>query len=383
MNDSSETKLGQWQKKLEPFVTFEDLEELEEMVSEKEEDLELMYSSLVEGEAKNAIRLKNANTRNIILLGRTRAGKSTVLQTMKNPFIFARECKLFSQTKDPKLYSFTMEWMSESDVPVNYNINVIDTPGLFEVRPGGEARRPDDEIKHLIAKCLEFEITRLHCLFFVCSFQGGVNSEDVAAINQLNAMFKGANKQFHLLVTRNEGKSGFRQKKLEADIRAIPELQEFFANGVQVFFIGALDFDDYDVPAIDAVKNKCLNLQGQRTKLYNHIFASSQFCHITDMEVFKQHHRDIDSMRDELQRATEAFVAFQGEAEQVDRMRKELKIKSEAFGTAVSKVARATGQSRVQLYNDSVNQAREAIEPGYIKRTEEQQASEQAACAEN
>lgn len=82
--------------------------------------------------------------------------------------LFPTELCLFSQTKSPNLYSFTVETSTDSG-PMNYNISIMDTPGLFE-KTLDKTERNNLLIKETISKCLHFEIRWLHCLFlFVLS----------------------------------------------------------------------------------------------------------------------------------------------------------------------------------------------------------------------
>jgi len=295
------------------------------------------------------IVLKDAMTRNIIFLGRTRSGKSQTLKTLKDPFRFNTELSLFSETTVPSLHSFTMEYSpGPTQSPVNYNFNIMDTPGLFEQSVEMSQARNNELIKSTITKCLEFEITKIHAIFFVCSFTGGINMQDVDSIIQLNELFKGAGKTVSLLVTRCEGKLHKARLALEAQIRAISQLKDFFTqNDVKIFFMGTLDTDDYENGAVDAVRQKLNNILVLRTSLYQHFFQSQEECHITELDFFKREKQNLDELRSQVTQLQQKIETFQGTVEEKEKIQKELDLSTTKLSNTVSMISRLTGQQDI------------------------------------
>jgi len=347
----------------------------EDFEMDLEEKQALIHSYLKKKAEGNAIVLKQAQTRNIIFLGRTRSGKvdvslstvivlrfvslvfsylvkkknhqtgkSTALRVLKEPFKFVDQISLFSITKHPCLYSFTVEYKNGEEV-FNFNINIMDTPGLFEKRLDSQERN-NEMIKDTISQCLEFEITKLHALFFVCSFESGIHQQDIDSILEMNRLFKGADKAFCLLVTRSETKMKKKRDALEQEIRSIPELKEFFSNpNVKIFFAGALNCDDFDNGAYDSVQRNLFNILALRTELYRHIFESQQECHVTDLELYREQKLSLSAMKAKVEELTKEVLSYQGSEEEKAKLKTQLAAETKKLKGVVAMVGRVTGQN--------------------------------------
>jgi len=245
------------------------------------------------------------------------------------------------------MFSFTVEVRGQDvrDKEINYNINIMDTPGLFERLIVDADTRNNELIKATISKCLEFEITKLHGLFFVCSFTGGINKEDIDSILQMNKLFAGADKAFSLLVTHCEAKMHEKRDALEAQIRKIPQLQSFFENpNVKIFFFGALSIDDMDNGAFDSVKRNLTNILVLRTALYKHIFSSSDPCHITELEFYKEQKQKVALLQQHVEEQTKQLIVYQGSEEEKNFLRSELQAKTRELREAARVINSVTGQ---------------------------------------
>jgi len=183
----------------------------------------------------------------------------------------------------------------------SFYLNIIDTPGLFERSDAEGVARRNEVIKELILECLQMEFATLHTLFFVCAFDEGILKEDIETIVDLNQTLQGAGKAVSLLVTRCEKKSRKKRSQMEAEIRAIPELKEFFSNPqVGIFFAGALPCDDYESGMFDSVRISIDNILEMRADIYQHIFAAAEGCPLLDLEVVQAQAREIADMRKEI-----------------------------------------------------------------------------------
>eukprot|EP01087_Luapelamoeba_hula_P022097 TRINITY_DN784_c0_g1_i4.p1 TRINITY_DN784_c0_g1~~TRINITY_DN784_c0_g1_i4.p1 ORF type:complete len:529 (-),score=128.63 TRINITY_DN784_c0_g1_i4:255-1841(-) len=192
---------------------------------------------------------RNIHHRNVILVGRSRAGKSMLLEVLKDPFQVAPPVSFYAQTKEPFVRSLLVSHCKsvakahKKGEPIpRYLVRVVDTPGLFERRANAEdgsqssgdddawkeSARSNAEIRKLVFSLVQRECREINLICMVCSFEAGVSAEDVRAIEQLVKEFQGANFQFVLLVTRCERKRPAKRKELEAQIRAVPELRTIF-----------------------------------------------------------------------------------------------------------------------------------------------------------
>ena len=106
----------------------------------------------------NEYSLIETEQRNVIFLGKTRSGKTTAVGVMKDPCYVPETYSLFSGTVNTKFQSFSIKDCRTGSVK-QYTINIIDTPGVFEVKEKDKQheRRDDDEIVGVITDCLRNE----------------------------------------------------------------------------------------------------------------------------------------------------------------------------------------------------------------------------------
>eukprot|EP01087_Luapelamoeba_hula_P017444 TRINITY_DN54_c0_g1_i1.p1 TRINITY_DN54_c0_g1~~TRINITY_DN54_c0_g1_i1.p1 ORF type:complete len:416 (+),score=103.93 TRINITY_DN54_c0_g1_i1:45-1250(+) len=305
---------------------------------------------------ENNISLSDADSRNVILLGRARAGKSTVLGVMKKPTWIPDQLSLWAGTQVPLMHSFTVEYDK-----FNYNINIMDTPGMFEHNLGNKVVRSAEVIKGMITRCLELEVTLVHCFFFVCSFTAGINQDDINAVIELNKLFQGADSVFHLLITRSEGRTD--RDHIERQVRSIPELAEFFANpSVKVFFSGALDRDDFLMGSVDTIEAKSRNILEMRDVLYKHIRDAKVPARLRDMKVFKDMQSDVDALYDQVNGLVEELeTSPPDDAEQLKSKKNELSTLTLQMQAVFGTLARVTGSQQINAKIQELANRAEAL----------------------
>jgi GTPase SAR1 family protein len=205
----------------------------------------------------------NVVTRNIVMIGRTRSGKSTFKKFLVNPTIVAENMTIFSDTKVPEINSFllyqpelfqhnasnVLREDGEHERSVSpIVLNIMDTPGLFESRDDGDQSRTNKEILKLIEDCMKREICQYHAIFFCASLDTGSNKEDLDSFMIIrNFLGKDVTKHACLIITRCESKTEQQRTALLEEMRRQTQYREmidFFKGGV--FFSGALNFDDYN-----------------------------------------------------------------------------------------------------------------------------------------
>jgi len=138
-----------------------------------EDDIKALLYEIRSG---NPYSLEETQTRNILIVGRTRSGKSTAVGILKDPCHEPKEMSIFSDTVDPKYQSFALDDKVKN---IKYTINVIDTPGLKEVKQIGVDARNDSVILNTINYCLKNEITKINLLLIFISFELGVTNDDL------------------------------------------------------------------------------------------------------------------------------------------------------------------------------------------------------------
>jgi len=210
-----------------------------------------------------------------------------VFKVLKQMNYISGFTSIFSDTQDPRLHSFTV-CLNKGQVETNYNLNIIDTPGLFEQKIDSDKVRNNDILKKTIFKCLEYEITRINAIFFVCSFDQGINVQDLMAMKEFLDLFSGAEESICLLITRAESYTEERKSMMIKEIlqhEALKDIVELIKN--KIFFTGSIKYTDYDAGALDAVQRDCKSVYYMRKTIYDYIFAKESFCQLNDLNFFK------------------------------------------------------------------------------------------------
>eukprot|EP01091_Cochliopodium_minus_P001405 TRINITY_DN11275_c0_g1_i1.p1 TRINITY_DN11275_c0_g1~~TRINITY_DN11275_c0_g1_i1.p1 ORF type:complete len:334 (+),score=81.51 TRINITY_DN11275_c0_g1_i1:64-1065(+) len=164
---------------------------------------------------------------NVLIMGKTGVGKSTLYKLLTNPDQDPEKSTLFSHTIKPLFSHFTFSASNKLTVA----LNLIDTPGLREKTKDDKAEsRNDETLMHIIMQCVEREITTLHALIICISTEQRLTQDDEIAINLILKAFReeGNDNDIPIIicVTRAEDKSEtwFKEKILE--IRQVPFLKD-------------------------------------------------------------------------------------------------------------------------------------------------------------
>ncbi|CAF1375026.1 unnamed protein product [Adineta steineri] len=186
-------------------------------------------------------KVRKVEQKNILLIGRTRTGKSTIKRVLVNPTVVTEEMTLASQTKEATFESFVID--------DNHTVlNIIDTPGLFERGTDVQKVQDNAAILKTIERCIEREITKFHLVAFCASFESGINEDDVKSIKALiDFLGPDVSKNSCLVVTRCESKNTEQLQNLKNEIKSdihFKPLAGYFKQGV--FFFGALDRDSWN-----------------------------------------------------------------------------------------------------------------------------------------
>jgi hypothetical protein len=117
------------------------------------------------------------------------------------------------------------------------------------VRRVSEGKGRDNRfIRQCINKCLENEITRVHCVLIFLTVQGGINVQDVESIETFLADFGSKDIRTCLVITHAEDFSQERMNKVVKELNEYPRacklLQE---HQVHILFSGCVDPEKYTV----------------------------------------------------------------------------------------------------------------------------------------
>jgi len=180
------------------------------------------------------LKLKEAESRNILVIGATRSGKTTLMKLLTDPsYINEKRKTLFSETIEARLNNFVTENNS-----TNYILNIIDTPGLFEITAKTEKARTNEEITSVIMDCLRNEITKINKIFFVFSKELGLSAANVETINLFLEKYPIFALKCTLIVTHCENEETNDLLALEEELRksgitGIPEMNILFSGCIE------------------------------------------------------------------------------------------------------------------------------------------------------
>eukprot|EP01084_Bolivina_argentea_P194628 333958_1 len=102
--------------------------------------------------------LVKAEVRNIIFAGKSRSGKSTLIEVLKDVNHSPKEMDILAGTQAASLATFTMESKQQNK---NLHFNIMDTPGLYERQLDPKNERTNEVILDIIKKCIDLEITKI------------------------------------------------------------------------------------------------------------------------------------------------------------------------------------------------------------------------------
>ena len=182
-----------------------------------------------------------AKSKNIMLIGRSRTGKSTIKMLLVNPTAVPEDLELKSGTKDPLFETFHIQ-------ETGTVLNIIDTPGLFERGKKEDGIRDNEMILKTIKICVNREITKFHFICFCASITSGINQQDIESLKILTQFLgRDLSRNSCLIVTHCESKNEQQRKSIREQLSAdahFVDIASFFKLGI--FFSGSINRDDYN-----------------------------------------------------------------------------------------------------------------------------------------
>jgi len=224
----------------------------------------------------NRHRLEISSVRNVMIVGKSRSGKSTAVGVLKDPTHEAETMSIFAESSGPRFQSFSLS--DTKDDAVNYILNIIDTPGLHEEGRPGDVERTDESILKSISFCLKNEITKIHMLVICVSAFQGLAKEEVAVFTQYIDAFYHKDVPIVICVTRAEGKTEKEKAKMVEEFQQHRYFGPLLNRGnVFVEFMGCVD-EGILTTATDEeqLKKMYKNVYKLRTKLLLDIFAAER-----------------------------------------------------------------------------------------------------------
>ena len=204
--------------------------------------------------------------KHILLIGRTRTGKTTFKQMLKDPKRIPDEPSLISTTKDFIDDTFDVSYS-------NLTLTVVDSEGLFNQRTRTDGPASiDDDLNRIKTFCLTKGITEFHLVCFCVSFESGINNQDLEAIVRFQEHF-GPDFAQHLcmIINRCESKNTEQRARLRTELEQDAYFNDVVGQfGKGIYFSGALKRDDWNRGS-DALISQFQNICDYRRQLLDMI----------------------------------------------------------------------------------------------------------------
>lgn len=219
-------------------------------------------------------------TRNVILMGRSRTGKTTMAHVLGNAAFFPKDLALFSETKSVEFHPVATTVMKNGVV---YAINIVDTPGMYDQVDSQGKRISNQYIIDITKTCMTEDMTHIHCFAFVFNLHNGINTDDIRSMVEVKNNYPGVKDHIILLLTHCEESSseklqGLVDQFFKHETVVKNGLKEYFGN--RVFYMGCLRTQLKDNPNEEAAAQQITNIMEMRNKFLNFIFEKKSYYNI-------------------------------------------------------------------------------------------------------
>jgi len=241
----------------------------------------------------NEFEFVETDVRNCLLCGRTRSGKTTTMGVLKDPCFSPEKASIFSETQNPKFVSFAINNRNDTIVQ-KYTISIIDSPGLFEVKDKEhiDAERTNEVIAQTIARCLENEITNIHCMIMFVTFEAGINRDDIESMKLFLDLFGGSGVSVALCVTHADKHADSWRNSIKEQILRHPELSILLEKEkMPIMFMGCVDTTDKLYSSEEDLTEDYKNVYEMRKDMLQFIFAAKEKKPLNQMKVAKKKDR--------------------------------------------------------------------------------------------
>ncbi|CAF3969179.1 unnamed protein product [Rotaria sp. Silwood1] len=286
-------------------------------------------------EEANKYKFLTCVPRTVVLIGRTRTGKTTMRNVIENPMHISEPFTLKSHTKEVSIKCIAAYLQHENQV---HNINIIDTPGFYDrvtakaaaaknggkqqtqrqnttktslmkdeplsptpvgnspptrtgrafwmLRNSPDAGTDDDaplsneDISAYIDKCIYNDITQIHVFAFVFTLgTQGINAQDLQTMQYFKRKYPQLSKHFALIITHCEELGEANMKQLVKQFFEDKEVRETQLEGyfnLGVHFMGSIRNESLKEGSRDEVGRQMINVLDMREKFIKFLFAQNQ-----------------------------------------------------------------------------------------------------------
>jgi len=181
-------------------------------------------------EELGGLRVEVINTVNVLLMGKTKNGKSTLLKTLISPRFRCAQ-SFYSQTRNPHIVKLCGTFHNNESLQVT----ILDTPGLKEHLSEKTIQRADEVLFDLVIKCIFNGITSLNLICLVYR-AGNMTPEDVQVLESIIDHFPESFKDITaLIITHADHLSMAERKNHEDQVKNdqnLKKVMEFCGKGI-------------------------------------------------------------------------------------------------------------------------------------------------------
>jgi len=195
-------------------------------------------------EAYAGYYLEEARPINVLLLGMTLTGKTSIVKAFINPK-YSKAPTGFSDTRSPTLYPLIL--YDEATCKL-YQLNIIDTPGLCEIRANHDEIRNNHQIFSLIKRFTEQNIGFINCICIVLQ-AGFILHSNLEAVDEC-IDFCGIkfSENTMIVMTHADKYNSTKLHEFHDELRKHPKTQKCFNYcKLGIYDTGILDHDELQI----------------------------------------------------------------------------------------------------------------------------------------
>jgi GTPase Era involved in 16S rRNA processing len=201
--------------------------------------------------------------KNILIIGRSRTGKTTLANMLGSSLHICPDMNLFSGTRS----NTTRELVAlDNKKKILYNLTVLDTPGLFDRTKIGEGKLSNDTI----LEDIEYDnaLFNTDIVLFTIRFSDGLNSQDIESFNlYMNLLTKrNLSDKCYIVFT---GAEMYTSKNMKHIIKEACSLAPFENFKDRILFSGSPKVEDIENRLFKSFKKSFQNTIKLKNKILN------------------------------------------------------------------------------------------------------------------